>query len=75
MCQMSISWVKLYTNINVRISQPMISGFLPPQHGTFSGCRWRRWPPELEGGSHYIEKAVADGQQEVVLKPGDRASC
>jgi len=53
----------------------MISGFLPPQHGTFSGCRWRRWPPELEGGSHYIEKAVADGQQEVVLKPGDRASC
>jgi len=39
----------------------MISGFLSPQHGTFSGCRWRGWSPEVEGSSHYIEKAVADG--------------
>jgi hypothetical protein len=30
-------------------------GPLSPGHGASSGCRWRRWPPDMEGSCKYIE--------------------
>jgi len=31
---------------------------LPPWHGAFSGCGWRKGLPDLEGSCKYIEQAV-----------------
>jgi len=28
--------------------------------GKSSGCRWRRWPADVEGSCKYIESVVAD---------------
>jgi len=33
----------------------MLHGSLSPQHGVSLGCRWRRWPPHMEGSCKYIE--------------------
>jgi len=30
-------------------------GFLSPQHGTSSGCGWRRRHPDMEGRCEYTE--------------------
>jgi hypothetical protein len=31
------------------------SGFLITKaHGSSLGCRWRRWPPDMEGSCKYI---------------------
>jgi hypothetical protein len=29
-------------------------------HGMSLGCRWRRWPPEMEGSCECVQKAVVD---------------
>jgi len=41
---------------------------LSPWDSMCSSCGWRRWPPDMEGSCKYIEKAVMDGQQGVVLQ-------
>jgi hypothetical protein len=43
-------------------------GSLSPRHGASSGCGWRRRPPDTEGSCEYIEQAVADRRQGVVLQ-------
>jgi hypothetical protein len=48
---------------------PAMLGGSSPQHGTYSGCRWRRRPPDMEVSCENIEKAVADSRQRVVLQP------
>jgi hypothetical protein len=45
-------------------------GPLPPWHGTSSACRWRRWPPDIEGSCKYTEYTVAKRQQVMVLQLG-----
>jgi len=34
----------------------MLIGSLSLQHGAFSGCRWKRWPPDMEGTCKYYHK-------------------
>jgi len=45
-------------------------GPLLPLHGASSGCRWRRRPPDMEGICKYIEEAVVESLQGVVLQLG-----
>jgi len=33
----------------------LLCGSLSARHGAFSGYRWRRWPPDMEGSCEYIE--------------------
>jgi len=43
----------LYKHLELKIS--MLCGSLSPWHGTFLGCGWRKWPPDMEGSCKYIE--------------------
>jgi hypothetical protein len=51
----------------------MLGGSFVNWAGTSSGCGWRRWPPDMKGSCNYIEEAVMDSRQEVVLKLGGLA--
>jgi len=46
----------------------MICGSLSPWHGATSGFGWRRQPPDMEGNCEYIQQAVADSRQGVILE-------
>jgi len=43
-----------YWRKNVSLmEQPYYVGSLSLQHGTSSGCGWRRWPPDMESSCTY----------------------
>jgi hypothetical protein len=50
----------LYRSISV--------GPLSTWHDASSRCGWRRRPPGMEGSCEYIEYAIADSQQGMVLQ-------
>jgi hypothetical protein len=47
---------------------PHVGGSLSPMHGATSCCGWRRRPPDTEDSCEYIEQAVVDNRQGVVLQ-------
>jgi len=42
-------------NLYLTFGLIVISDRLSPWHGASWGCRWRRWPPDMENGCRYIE--------------------
>jgi hypothetical protein len=47
---------------------------LSSPQGASSSCRWRRRSPGMEGSCEYIQYAVADSRQVVVIKHGSWAN-
>jgi hypothetical protein len=41
-----------------------------PWYGASSGCGWRRRSPDMESGCEYIEQAVANSPDGMVLQLG-----
>jgi hypothetical protein len=46
---------------------------MSPRHGASLDFGWRRRPPDMVGSCEYIEEAVADSRQGVVLQLGSSA--
>ena len=49
----------------------IMCGYLSPWQDVYSGCRWRRGLPDMEGRCQYVELPVVDVWQRVVLQPWD----